>query len=152
MENNEIQFNKDNITKERIQGLVDIMAAEVENGDKDALEIFILIKAMNEISKKALAALSSYALDEADNHGQKTFNFHGVEVTIKEGATRYKFDHIPDYVAAKAELKKIEERHKAALKNSELQITGVENLTGEIITPAIAVPSARGLSIRFPKY
>jgi hypothetical protein len=73
------------------------------------------------------------ALTEAGKwHGQV---YHGYEITRKAGGGRYNYDHIPQVMELRAELKEREKLHQHAYKQMNLGIF-LNEQTGEVYEPA----------------
>jgi len=87
--------------------------------------------------------LLTSAIDEVDMYQEKTITHNGFEIRKTQSA-RYDYKHIDAWKSCKEDLSKIEEIAKLALKTGENIV--IEE-TGEIIKPAIKVPSKISISV-----
>ena len=67
------------------------MSSAVIEGEVNPLEIYIELKHIEKALKKAMGTVQGYAIDEAEKHGEKTFNAFGAEVGIKNSAGHWNF-------------------------------------------------------------
>ena len=110
----------------------------VEEGYKNPLEAFIVLRDAKKVIDAALSQLQSEAIDEAQRYGEKTFKHYGREITIKEGGVKYDYSVCGDPVlsgidarlkAVNAEVKQRQNFLKAC-KGGE---TIMDETTGEVV-------------------
>lgn len=94
---------------------------EVEEGNLDALDVFIQLKEKEKEIKAALNEIEDQAMVEAAKHG-KTSEHNGYQVQLKDGSRKYDFKGCPSWVEAEKRKKEIEEQLKAALQARERNI------------------------------
>ncbi len=138
-------MSKEKQTSEKQQ--VDQLVQDVQDGNADALAVFIELKRLSSQVESAIKQIKDEAVDEANKYG-KSFEMQGAKITVKSAATRYKYDHIPEWKQHKEQLKAIEELAKQALKarQNKLYVSDDEGIISE---PAKAIPGADTLSISF---
>lgn len=109
----------------------------VHDGTVSALEVWALFKDVTDHLTKCKAEIETAVLQEAEKcKGQIHF---GYQIEVRPSAGRWSFDAIPEWVAQKEQLAKIEEAAKASFKAYEKGIRSV-NYDGELITPAVYTP------------
>jgi hypothetical protein len=115
-----------------IQKLADTMIS-VEGGNYCPLQFHIELKEMAEAIKEFQDQVKPLALTEAVKwHGQV---YLGYEITKKAGSGRYTYDHIPQIVELKNQLKEREKMHQSAYKTMN-QGLFLNEQTGEVYEPA----------------
>jgi hypothetical protein len=95
------------------------IAEEVEKGDYNPLEAYAQLKREEAILKSCIARVIEAAVEEAEKYPEKKFEAYGYAFERREGRKMYDFKHIPAWIAAKGEIKAIEDRAKAALAASD---------------------------------
>ena len=95
------------------------IAEQVEKGEYNALEAYAQLKREEVILKSCIARVIDAAVEEAEKYPEKKFEAYGYAFERREGRKMYDFKHIPAWIAAKAVVKEIEDRAKAALAASE---------------------------------
>ena len=105
----------------------------VEGGNYCPLQFHIELKEMAEAIKEFQDQVKPLALTEAVKwHGQV---YLGYEITKKAGSGRYTYDHIPQIVELKNQLKEREKMHQSAYKTMN-QGLFLNEQTGEVYEPA----------------
>ena len=125
---------------------------QVKAGNVNPLEAFVALKHMEETCKLANKKIKDLAIDEVSNYGPeaKDLSIHGANVQLRNGAGRWKFDHIKEIQDLEDQIKELKEKHKQAFK---MQEKGNQLISdhGEIITPANYTPGAEVLAIKLKK-
>ena len=108
-----------------------------------AIKMFgkVLDEANAQIKENAMNALLSYP---------KGFENSVLKAELRNGATRYKFDHIPAWVEAKEALKAIEDDAKDAARQIERGNLAV-TADGEVREAAIVIPAGETIFITLKK-
>jgi len=124
----------------------------VEQGDVSPLNALISLKHMEETIKMANKKLKELALDEASLYGSeaKQMTIYGAEIQVRNGATRWSFDHIPEYNEKKQQLKDLESRYKQSYhmaQKGDMMISG----DGEVVPQATPKPSGEVIAIKLKK-
>ena len=115
-----------------IEHLADTMLS-VGEGNYCPLQFHIELKALADAIKEFQDQVKPLALTEASKwHGQV---YLGYEITKKAGSGRYTYDHIPQVMELKSELKERERMHQLAYKNMKQGIY-LNEQTGEVYEPA----------------
>jgi hypothetical protein len=118
--------------KKMIEQLSDTML-EIGGGNYCPLQFHIELKEWADTIKNFQDQVKPLALTEAGKwHGQV---YHGYEITRKVGGGRYNYDHIPQVMELRAELKEREKLHQHAYKQMNLGIF-LNEQTGEVYEPA----------------
>ena len=115
-----------------IEHLADTMLS-VGEGNYCPLQFHIELKVLADAIKEFQDQVKPLALTEASKwHGQV---YCGYEITKKAGSGRYTYDHIPQVMELKSELKERERMHQLAYKNMNQGIY-LNEQTGEVYEPA----------------
>ena len=122
----------------------------VLDGEADALSAYIALKEIEKDLADALKKVQPLALEAAQNYGEKTFEVFGAKVTVKNGAGRWGFGHIPQYNEAKERLKKLEELAKQAYNSKSMGMDVVDE-DGVIVEPAEYTEGQETISIQLNK-
>ena len=112
---------------------------KVASGEEDALEVFIKAKAVEEIIKNIIKDTKALALDEAEKYDKGDSKMLGCDFMVKNGATRYSFDHDETWCNINSKIEALIEERKEregkmidATRFAEI----VDGETGEVIPPA----------------
>tara|TARA_R100001244_G_scaffold132321_1_gene108183 strand:+ start:941 stop:1354 length:414 start_codon:yes stop_codon:yes gene_type:complete len=100
-----------------IKAMFENIVDEVENGMLEPIEALIISKTMENCAKHLKELYTDEALIHAEKWSGQTMN--GYEITSKNGATRYKFDHIEEYATFKDGLKQMESTYKDAYLSAQ---------------------------------
>jgi hypothetical protein len=118
--------------KHMIDKLAEIMI-NVDGGTYCPLAFHIHLKELADGIKELQDQVKPLALTEAGKwHGQV---YLGYDITKKAGSGRYTYDHIPQVMELKSELKERERMHQLAYKNMNHGIY-LNEQTGEVYEPA----------------
>ena len=121
----------------------------VEGGNYCPLQFHIELKEMAEAIKELQDQVKPLALTEAVKwHGQV---YLGYEITKKAGGGRYNYDHIPQVMELRAELKEREKLHQHAYKNMNHGIY-LNEQTGEVYEPAQYIQNEDTIQIKLSKW
>jgi hypothetical protein len=148
-----LEFSK--INKAALGELSGAVVDKVASGDDSALETYIKAKALEFVVTEIISDVKAEALDEAEKYERDDSNILGVDFMVKNGATRYSFDHDDEWNEINDEIKKLTAKRKAREKimiDATKYAQVVDENTGEIVTPA-EVKSSGGsiLNITIPK-
>ena len=97
------------------------------NGEGNALEAYINCKQV----EKLLNGLHEAAIEEAEKYGKGEHEAHGAKFQVKNGAARYDFKAVSEWVELKAKLTAIETERKALVKVGQVNLVNAE--TGEFV-------------------
>ena len=121
------------VTVPNILTSIDTIVNKVDLGELNGLDAFSLFKKLEKAFTEAKKTIEGVALDEAEKFGTSSFESNGQKYELRNGATRFSFDHIEEYKEKKAELKALEEKYKLAYKNNKLNLSSLDESTGEVI-------------------
>lgn len=121
------------VTVPNILTSIDTIVNKVDLGELNGLDAFSLFKKLEKAFTEAKKTIEGAALDEAEKFGTSSFESNGQKYELRNGATRFSFDHIEEYKEKKAELKALEEKYKLAYKNNKLNLSSLDESTGEVI-------------------
>lgn len=122
-------MNKTDYTKQ----LISSMADEFQNGELDALDLYIELKKIEKFLEEKIQQVSPDALDSAEQYGKGEHVRNGVVFGVRGGAGHWDFKHVPEWTHKKTELEKIETSLKSIYQyaqNNPGQMANTE--TGEI--------------------
>lgn len=123
------------------------MMIEVEGGERCPLAFHIHLKEMAEAIKELQDQVKPLALVEASKwHGQV---YCGYEITKKAGGGRYNYDHIPEIIELKNQVKELEKQAQYAYKTTNQGL--LISADGELITPAQYIQNEDTIQIKFAK-
>ena len=123
------------------------MMIEVEGGERCPLAFHIHLKEMAEAIKEFQDQVKPLALTEASKwHGQV---YLGYEITKKAGGGRYNYDHIPEIIELKNQVKELEKQAQYAYKTTTQGL--LISADGELITPAQYIQNEDTIQIKLAK-
>jgi hypothetical protein len=123
------------------------MMIEVEGGERCPLAFHIHLKEMAEAIKEFQDQVKPLALTEAVKwHGQV---YLGYEITKKAGGGRYNYDHIPEIIELKNQVKELEKQAQYAYKTTTQGL--LISADGELITPAQYIQNEDTIQIKLAK-
>jgi hypothetical protein len=123
------------------------MMIEVEGGERCPLAFHIHLKEMAEAIKEFQDQVKPLALAEAGKwHGQV---YLGYEITKKAGGGRYNYDHIPEIIELKNQVKELEKQAQYAYKTTTQGL--LISADGELITPAQYIQNEDTIQIKLSK-
>ena len=129
-----------------IQKLAETMIS-VEGGNYCPLAFHIHLKEMAEAIKELQDQVKPLALTEAGKwHGQV---YQGYEITRKAGGGRYNYDHIPEIIELKNQVKELEKQAQYAYKTTTQGL--LISADGELITPAQYIQNEDTIQIKLSK-
>jgi hypothetical protein len=110
----------------------------VENGNLNPLDLKIALKRLSELIEGVDSQIKPLVQQEARKWHLQDYN--GYRIEYMESGGRYSYDHIPEIVTLKNELKEREKLHQLAYKNMN-QGLFINEVTGEVYEPAVFKPS-----------
>lgn len=113
------------------------LVQDVLDGNESGLVALAVLKEEQQIIKDCIAQIESVAAEEAAQYTEKTFQFKDLMVEKRAGGRMYNFKNIPEWNKAKAEVKAIEERAKAAFSSYEKGLLTADQDGVEIELPAV---------------
>lgn len=117
-------------TKQQIQQFADSIISEVTEGNSNPLTVHIQITAMEKALEAIKEGIKSHALREAEKHNQKSFEFLGCMVEVKEMGTKWDFSGSNDPVYHRINQEK--EDAVTALKQREAYLKVIHETKDEI--------------------
>ena len=128
---------------------LDYLTEAVLGGHINPIEAVGAIKLFNKALETANKAIKDAAMVELAKYPEG-FENETVKVELRNSATRYKYDHIPEWQTLKDQLKDIEDSAKQAEKMSQRMQKLVTD-EGEVVTPAIASGGGETIFIKLKK-
>lgn len=102
--------------------------------EANALSAYVALKEMEKDLSTIIKQIQPLALDEAKTYEETSFDAYGAKISVKKGAGRWSFTHIPQWFSAKESLKEVEEKAKAAYNSKGFGLIVGDG--GEVIEPA----------------
>ena len=129
-----------------IQPNITDLIFEVEEGNKNPLEVYCFLHKLEAQIKAAKDQIKQQAIREAAKY-EKTFTYMGFEIQQKSLPGRWNYAGIDEWNTKHLEIKQIEDKAKWAYKLIE---KGVHPITddGEVITPAEYIPGGETIALK----
>lgn len=115
------------------------------SGNTSAFDLYINFIEIKDSLEEHIATLKTHAMDEAIRYnGQQ---HRGYEIKVGSVGGRYSYDHIPEYVELKEQLKAMESSYQDAFKQYE---KGLQIVTddGELMPVANYKPNAVSIQLK----
>ena len=131
-----------------VVSIIDGIVSDVEIGNINPLDAFAIFKKMEAMFNEAKKSIDSLAIDEAETFGESSFSHNGQKYEVRNGATRYSFKEIPEWIEANEKLKLIEEKYKTAYKNRQMNLSSLDETTGELLQLPTVTQSKSSLIVK----
>ena len=131
-----------------VVSIIDGIVSDVEIGNINPLDAFAIFKKMEAMFNDAKKSIDSLAIDEAETFGESSFSHNGQKYEVRNGATRYSFKEIPEWIEANNNLKQIEEKYKTAYKNRQMNLSSLDETTGELLQLPTVTKSKSSLIVK----
>lgn len=131
-----------------VVSIIDGIVSDVEVGNINPLDAFAIFKKMEAMFNDAKKSIDSLAIDEAETFGESSFSHNGQKYEVRNGATRYSFKDIPEWIEANNNLKQIEEKYKTAYKNRQMNLSSLDETTGELLQLPTVTKSKSSLIVK----
>ncbi len=125
-------------TQTQVDVFSDQIIESVKNGEANPLEVLIMFRAFEKVSKRVLSEIHDNVLTESEKHPEKTFDYHGNKLSKAEVGVQYDFtvcgDPLHDRLDAEFNTAKsnLDERKKF-LKSLTKPLKVVDEESGEYI-------------------
>jgi hypothetical protein len=120
------------------------IAFDVNEGNENALQAYILLKALASELDNIIDEIQPLAIQAASQHGGKRFTINGVTVEKREGTRRWSYPDYTPYNLAKSKAKELEKlMQTVAISGSVL----ADAETGEIVPPAVCTFTKETIAI-----
>jgi len=119
----------------------------LNNGWLDPTEAFVGLKRLSEVANQATKVIQDRVEEILEGH-KGPLKIMNAEISLRKGATRYKFDHIPEIVAYKEKIKILEDKSKAAREAIDRGDELYSGKSGEQIPPAEKVVSKSSIAVK----
>lgn len=86
------------LSKQQNLSLAHAIVDMVENGEANPLTVFLQLKSIEAVCKEAKEKINQWALQEAERHGTKSFEYMGAKVDIAELGTKYDYSGCGDVI------------------------------------------------------
>lgn len=117
----------------------------IDNGLINPLDAFIVYNELKKLLDNAKKEIDEIAQVEADKYTEKTINYNGYSITKTDGRKQLDYSNIQEWVEAKENLKRIEEKYKMVEKSTLLSI---DQETGEVLEKPIVTFTKTSLTIK----
>lgn len=151
---NSLSVELTNINKSSLSDIASSIIQTVDDGYKDALDVLIQAKGLEELSKMISDGVKQWAMNEAEGYPKADAKRLGVGFTLKGLPNKYDFSHDEKWCALNDKIKQlqaeIKEREKFMVE--AIKYNGITTSTGEVIPPAtIASHGGQTIQITIPK-
>ncbi len=142
-----------NITKSEIKSKADIALSSVEEGNVDAIDMFIKTRALRDVCDEVIDGLKDKVSNKLFSIHKADRKFNGVELQLSEGSIKYGFSHSDEWRRLKDELDSASQKLKDYEKLMIIAIrTEVFDSSGVAVDPAVEVGGTSGvLKVVIPK-
>jgi len=151
-EHNNVQSNELEVIKNvgipNVTSIINGIVSDVEIGRVNPLDAFAIFKKMETIFNEAKKQIDTLAIDEAEHYGLSTFSHNGQKFEVRNGATRFSFKGIKEWEDANENLKSIEEKYKLAYKNRQMNLSSLDETTGELLELPTVTQSKSSLIVK----
>lgn len=143
-------------TQTEIDRFSDGLIRSVKDGEVNPLEILVMLRAFDKVSKRVLSEIDENYLKEADKYPEKKFELFGASIEKAEVGTSYDYTVCCDPIFEEREstmnaAKTLLDERKEFLKALKEPMTMIHEPTGEVITirpPAKKSTSGLKVTIR----
>lgn len=132
---------------EQIKNFIAKRVADALDGNGNPLDVFIELRDLENDISFGFDLIREAAMAEAEKY--KGQEYRGFIVNIQSSG-RYTYDHIPEYVQLKNQLKELEKRYQESFKLSERMIAMVDD-NGEQIPPASYKSTSPAIQLKAKK-
>ena len=108
------------------------LVQDVLDGNENPLKAYAVLKELSKQVSDGISQIEDGALEEAAKYGEKTFEALNYKFEVREGARRYNFKNIPEWVSASEKLKEMESTYKQAANAYEKGKTVIDD-NGEVV-------------------
>lgn len=143
-------------TKAAVEAKTNELVTAVTNGDVDALQAWVYLIALENLSKGAKKEIESAAIQAAAMYSEKTFNAYGASVTLKEAGVRYDYsncgdkewEELTDQINALSERKKELERVLVAHREKWVKTDMETGETYEVLPPVRTAKESLSITLK----
>lgn len=132
---------------EQVKQIIAQRVADALDGNVNPLDVFMELRSIEDDIKFGFDMIRESAMAEAEKFKGQEYNGYLVNV---QSSGRYSYDHIPEYVELKNQLKEMEKRYQESYKLSERMIAMVDD-NGEQIPPASYKSTAPAIQLKLKK-
>lgn len=126
-------------TQAQVDSFSDGLIRSVKDGEVNPLEILVMLRAFEKVTKRVLSEIDKNYLDEADKYPEKKFELYGASIEKAEMGVSYDYSVCADPIYEEREsamnaAKTLLDERKEFLKALREPVTIVHEATGEVIT------------------
>ena len=126
-------------TQTEIDRFSDGLIRSVKDGEVNPLEILVMLRAFDKVSKRVLSEIDENYLKEADKYPEKKFELFGASIEKAEVGTSYDYTVCCDPVFEEREsamnaAKTLVDERKEFLKALKEPMTMIHEPSGEVVT------------------
>ena len=134
MENNIVTSER--FGKAEILSIVNKAVACVQEGEVDALSVYLQCKALSKIAEDTMKAIEGSAIVEAEKFGKNAVLKGNVHCDMVESGVKYSYEHSADWQELQTKINALKEHQKLvenALKVANPTTPYLDKATGEFI-------------------
>lgn len=142
------------ITKSALKATAENIVALVDDGEKDAIEVYVQAKALEQTAKAMQDGVKVWAIEEAYKYDKSKGSYAGVSFSLKHLPNKYSYDHNPEWVRLSAEIESLSVRKKLLEQQmvSAIKTGSIKLESGQVIQPAIIEMSGgETIEVSIPK-
>lgn len=126
-------------TQTQVDVFSDQLIESVKSGEANPIEVLVMLRAFEKVSKRVLDEIKDNILSESDKYTEKTWEYHGNKLTKAEVGVSYDYSVCGDPVHDQREsilnaAKSLLDERKEFLKALKEPVTIVDEGSGEIVT------------------
>src|SRR5688572_8743447 len=126
-------------TQTQVDIFSDQLIEAVKSGEANPLEVLVMLRAFEKVSKRVLSEIHENILSESDKYTEKTWDYHGNKLTKSEVGVQYDYSVCGDPVHDQREsimnaAKSLLDERKEFLKALKEPVTIVDEGSGEAVT------------------
>ena len=113
------------------------LLTEVDEGNINALEVYAVLKQSKDLIEESIKQVEPFAQGFAELYSEKTFTQAGYTFEKRNGSTRYSYNHIPEIVELKQQLKFAEAKYKHAFLSQQKGLLTASADGEEMVMPKV---------------
>jgi hypothetical protein len=151
---NALSVHVNKITKLEIAKVATDTIRQVNDGERDALEVIIQAKAITQVAEAIIEGVKGSAVDEAHKYDKMDRVYHGVPFVIKALPHTWGFDHCEEWAGVVAEQERLSNLRKKIERKMVNAYHGVDEFFDDgTPVPAAVIAKHKGetIEIQIPK-
>ncbi len=119
------------------------IAIEATDGGRDPIAAYLELHRLKTALEESMELCKQAAMPEVSKYGKEGYSADGVNIVVRPGQSRWKFDGVVLHKELSKQLKDVEELAKAAAKTG----ASIANPDGVLIEPALQTFTADSLVV-----